>query len=228
MLNQPEYRPNFTGPAHRRRLAPKLAGTLEALIAKKDWRAILIAPLGNECLARFLVATEPPFTFHDLTSASPPDARPIPLQAFRSWLRELAGRNAGLFLCELRKRTRRSLLLVPPPPPIRSEETIRRGESPLHEWLAEARLNPAPLRQRIWKLYLEELSRLAAENSGMLLAPPADVFEAEGFLHPLCQRGDPTHANALYGELFWPVITEALARAESVDKPAGSSFMEAS
>ena len=226
LLNRPRFQPNFIGPATQRALSPKMNAALEALLGARRWHAVLLAPLGNECLARFLVADEPALTLHDPSIPAPADGVPVCIETMRAWLKEIAARNAGLFLSALRERTDLPIILVPPPPPIASEKLIREGESPLHAMLATARLNPPELRLRIWELYLGICAGLARDSGATLLRPPAAVRDEAGFLHPSCARGDPTHANARYGACLWPEILKHLAGAGT--GPASPFHMELS
>ncbi len=225
-LNKPRFQPNFAGPGARRALSSRLTGALEALLAERRWKALLLAPLGNECLARFLVADDPPLALHDPSIPAPAGAVPVCIETLRCWLREIAARNAGLFLSALRERTDLPLFLLPPPPPIASERTIREGKGPLHAALATARLNPPKLRLAIWELYREVLAELARETMTTLLPPPAATRDRAGFLHPSCTRGDPTHANARYGACLWSEILRHLSGGHP--EPASPPRMELS
>ena len=67
--------------------------------------------------------------------------------------------------------------------------------------VAEAGVNRAATRLKLWKLEMRVLAYLCAEWTIQLLLPPAEAQTAEGFLKPEYYANDATHANAAYGEL---------------------------
>jgi hypothetical protein len=79
--------------------------------------------------------------------------------------------------------------------------------------VAEAGVNPAATRLKLWKLEMRVLAHLCAEWTMQLLLPPAEAQTTEGFLKPEYYANDATHANAAYGEL---VLRQLEAVAEAI------------
>jgi hypothetical protein len=67
--------------------------------------------------------------------------------------------------------------------------------------VAEAGVNHAATRLKLWKLEMRVLAHLCSQWSIQLLLPPAETQTTEGFLKPEYYADDATHANAAYGEL---------------------------
>ncbi len=86
------------------------------------------------------------------------------------------------------------------PPPIEDEAHLRAHPGPfgpkMHLGIA-----PRDLRMKIWELQVEIYEEQAARFGAVFLRPPAEALTADGFLKRAYWHGDPTHANALYGQL---------------------------
>lgn len=64
-------------------------------------------------------------------------------------------------------------------------------------------LTPLPVRRKLW-LVLQDLMEEAATAAGCRFEPvPGDCMDAAGFLKDEYAADDVSHANALYGDLFW-------------------------
>jgi hypothetical protein len=80
--------------------------------------------------------------------------------------------------------------------------------------VAEAGLNPAAIRLKLWKLEMRVLAHLCAGWTMHLMLPPVEAQTPEGFLKPEYYANDATHANAAYGELVLRQL-EVVAEATS-------------
>ena len=99
------------------------------------------------------------------------------------------------------------------PPPKEDGEFIRARVARYRDRLvAEAGVNPAATRLKLWKLEMRVLADLCAELNMHLLLSPAEAQTPAGFLKPEYYGKDATHANDAYGELVLRQL-EAVAEA---------------
>lgn len=91
--------------------------------------------------------------------------------------------------------------LATPPPKEDSAFIMARIVRYRDRLVAEAGVNHAATRLKLWKLEMRVLAQLCAEWSMHLVLPPVEAQTPEGFLKPEYYADDATHANAAYGEL---------------------------
>ncbi|HEX2873516.1 MAG TPA: hypothetical protein VHP33_19795 [Polyangiaceae bacterium] len=104
--------------------------------------------------------------------------------------------------------------LATPPPKEDNDFIMARVTRYRDRLVAEAGVNAAATRLKLWKLEMRVLAHLCDQWSIRLLLPPAEAQTAEGFLKPEYWANDATHANAAYGELVLRQL-EAVVRAAS-------------
>jgi hypothetical protein len=102
--------------------------------------------------------------------------------------------------------------LAPPPPKEDGGFIIARTARYRDRLVAEAGLNPAGTRLKLWKLEMRALAHRCAEWTMHLMLPPVEAQTPEGFLKTEYYANDATHANAAYGELVLRQL-EAVAAA---------------
>ena len=107
--------------------------------------------------------------------------------------------------------------LATPPPKEDGKFILARVARYRDRLVAEAGVNPAATRLKLWKLEMRVLAHLCAEWRMHLLLPPVEAQTPEGFLKPEYYADDATHANAGYGELVLRQL-EAVAEATSPAK----------
>jgi hypothetical protein len=115
----------------------------------------------------------------------------------------------------LREKARCPVYHLATPPPKEDCEFILAWSVLYHgRVVAEAGLNPAATRLKLWKLEMRVLAHLCAGRSMSLMLPPVEAQTPEGFLKPEYYANDAAHANAAYGELVLRQL-EAVAEATS-------------
>lgn len=115
----------------------------------------------------------------------------------------------------LRARARcRVYHLATPPPKEDGAFILAQAGRYRDRLVAEAGVNRAATRLKLWKLEMRVLAHLCGEWTIRLLLPPAEAQTTEGFLKPEYYANDATHANAGYGELVLRQL-EAVAGATS-------------
>lgn len=105
--------------------------------------------------------------------------------------------------------------LATPPPKEDGEFITARVARYRDRLVAEAGVNPAATRLKLWKLEMRVVTQLCAEWGMHLVHPPAEAQTPEGFLKPEYYGDDATHANTAYGELVLRQL-EALAQATAL------------
>lgn len=121
-------------------------------------------------------------------------------------------------LVALRKKARCAMYHLATPPPKEDNGFIAarlaryRGRS-----AAEAGVNNASTRLKLWKLEMRVLAHLCGAWTLHFLPPPAEAQTSAGFLRPEYYGNDATHANDAYGELVLRQL-EAVAQATSPAK----------
>ena len=91
--------------------------------------------------------------------------------------------------------------LATPPPKQDGEFISARVARYRDRVVAQAGVNPAATRLKLWKLEMRVIAHLCAEWNMHLVLPPVEAQTPEGFLKPEYYGDDATHANAGYGEL---------------------------
>jgi hypothetical protein len=124
-------------------------------------------------------------------------------------------------IAALRNKARCRLyhLATPPPKEDGGFITARIGRY-RDRLVAEAGLNHAATRLKLWKLEMRVLAHLCAHWSMQLLLPPAEAQTTEGFLKSEYYADDATHANAAYGELVLRQLEAVAAVISPVNETA--------
>lgn len=137
----------------------------------------------------------------------------VPENALWDMFKDMAERHKKI--ARLREKARCRVYHLATPPPKGDDAFIKARMTRYRERsVAEAGLNHAATRLKLWKLEMRVLAHLCGEWSMQLLLPPAETQTTEGFLKPEYYGNDATHANAAYGELVLRQL-EAVAAAIS-------------
>ncbi len=137
----------------------------------------------------------------------------VPENALWDMLKSNSERNKRIV--DLRDKASCPAYHLATPPPKEDSGFIMARAARYHERLvAEAGVNLASTRLKLWKLEMRVLAHLCAEWTVQLVLPPAEAQTPEGFLRPEYYANDATHANAGYGELVLRQL-EAVAEAKS-------------
>ncbi|MGR3792464.1 hypothetical protein [Vannielia sp. SX4] len=201
-LNTKANEPNFSsGP---REITPNLKKRITFVLKREAPDEVVLATMGNEYNSIALLQHPEPFDFE---TPFGPEARllgadPIPYSAIRRFVEDRARINVGLFINTFAEVYGGPIKVLPPPPPNPSEAHIRNNPGSFAERVKEHGVSPAPLRLKIWRLYVDILRQLA-EDAGPRRVEvadlPAEIFDDNGFLAERYWHRDPTHGNATYG-----------------------------
>lgn len=173
---------------------------------------VLVSLEGNTHNAMFMVASDPPFDFHDprWPAVYQPDHQVVPREAVLQHF-EVSARLLEVKLGLLRQHIGDAMpfFWVAPPPPIPSHQHImafpegfRMSESGItHPWV----------RLKVYRAYVDRLA-VAAERAGAtVLRAPAACTDGDGFLLPAywnhCTHATPGYYEALCAQHFpgeWP------------------------
>jgi hypothetical protein len=105
-------------------------------------------------------------------------------------------------ILRFKQLTRARVCHLATPPPKEDEDYIRakmmryRGIA-----LANAVLNPAPARLRLWQIEMDALRQACTEWGVDFVPAPGEARTSKGYLKPEFYGTDATHANAAYGAL---------------------------
>jgi hypothetical protein len=133
----------------------------------------------------------------------------------------LLGAMPSKKIAKLRGKARCSVYHLATPPPKEDEAFIMaRAVHYRDRVVAEAGLNPAATRLKLWKLEMRALAHLCARWNMLVLPPPAEAQTPKGFLKPEYYANDATHANAAYGELVLQQLERVAGATSPVDETA--------
>ncbi len=194
--------PNFT--RNPRQITPELKRKIAFVLEREAPDEVVLAAMGNEYNSIALLQHPEPFDFE---TPFGPEARllgaaPIPYSAIRRFVEDRAQINVGLFIDTFAETFGGPIRVLPPPPPNPSEAHIRAYPGSFSERVSEHGVSPAPLRLKIWRLYVDVLRQLAeAAGPGRVAVAdlPVTIFDDNGFLAEEYWHSDPTHGNAAYG-----------------------------
>lgn len=141
----------------------------------------------------------------------------VPENALWDMFREANERNGSI--AALRSKARCRVYHLATPPPKEDSEFIMARTARYHERsIAEAGVNLASIRLKLWKLEMRVLAQLFTEWNVHLVLPPAEAQTAHGFLKPDYYANDATHASAAYGELVLRQLEAAAAAISPVEE----------
>ncbi|MEZ5316380.1 MAG: hypothetical protein R2752_03160 [Vicinamibacterales bacterium] len=191
---------------------PRESDYWDALVDAAPGRVVWLSWLGNEHIAEFLFAPDPPFDF--IPRSRPygpiaPDARLVPESLVRAHFQRYVADLAPL-LARLRA-VARLVVVVGPPPPKGDDDALRRrlrNEAHFRTRLAAigidaagARLTPPHVRARLWRV-IQDLRDEAAAEAGVRSVECPPLARDHDFLKRQFWGDDVTHANEAFGALM--------------------------
>lgn len=205
--------------------SPRKRRYWDGLVARAKNSTVLIVWLGNQHLVRFLLAQGPSFDFHLAQHPDQPHlsgAAIVPEALVRSVIGEPIQPLRGI-LRRLKARRGCTPVVLGTPPPKGNDERLHKllgreidrylGADAAGIDLDAISLTDRQVRRKLW-LVLQDLLEDAAKDAGCAFAPvPAQSMDASGFLKEEYWREDVSHANSLYGDLFWQELTGTVVAA---------------
>ena len=202
---EPQYTPEIESGA----FAPALEDTIRDQISR---HAPLVASAmgGNFHNTLTLIRHPRAFDFMLTDEGGPPladDAEPIALGLVQATLE--AGLERDFTRLRLLRAIAGPFVHLESPPPVRDDGWIAAHADRYfgERGLASHGVAPAGLRWRIWRLNARLFRARVEALGGRVLAVPAAVQDADGFLRPE-YAGDATHGNAAYGETMLQALEQ--------------------
>lgn len=187
----------------------------DALVQHSNGRTVVLAVMGNQHFAYFLLARLPLFDVVDSTDAGHPlypGALVVPRRMLKAlpmldtrWVRDL-GKRCWAAGC-------RQIVIIGTPPVLEDFEDARESVCNTPFWRERATdlgidissfaFTPAPIMKRLWGLLQESLADVANELGARFLPVPKEAVDENGYRK--AEFGGPSwnfaHANEAYGRM---------------------------
>jgi hypothetical protein len=181
-------------------ITPTLLTALHHAGAAPQHDILVSGVQGNHYNAIGLLTDGSPFDVH-IPGWSRPPADDVPLLPYRAAV-EIMSEELREFdkFCERLKglKYRRFVHLASPPP--NPDQAFVRSKLPPLPTGEEPEISSADLRLKLWTIQTRLMEQIVSKYGGVLLQPPRDTRDADGFLAPQYWK-DSVHANAAYHAL---------------------------
>lgn len=215
-LQAETYKPNIVEDGGEKALNPVIERHFKHRIKKYQPDAVAAFLMGNEMNAVVMLQHDEPFDFILPGDDEPPadGARIVPFAAMRALLEDRIEWNVARYLKMMRANYDGPILLTPPPPPIADASHIAAHPGAFGDLARKKGVSPAPLRRKVWRLYVEVLRGVVGDLDVTLAEPPAAAFDADGYFKSDYWHTDPTHGNPLYGRKVMEHVLSTLFNIE--------------
>ena len=168
-----------------------------------NYRSVIFSIMGNNHNVFGLLNHTQPFDFYFPENLNLPinsNARLLPVNLVAAILRRNMS-SIFTITSQLLQYFKQPIYQIESPPPIPSELHIQKYPGVFKDKIIELGVSPAPFRYKLWRLH----SKIVSDNCQRLgisfIDVPTETQDEEGCLQERYWNTDPTHGNALYGDI---------------------------